>query len=165
MASVTAVWTLSVFQNDSPWLSILILGTSKITRWQIWSTRGLRKHGNVLLARNSQTDNAVCGRVVVTKLKWSNLLQFPFELASSSFSDGPRLQGNISDSLWHHVVHILYELTRDIRKKWWQFYWFFICSCELNFVLEAVARPIPHSASWFQGRTRKIKFRELLWPE
>jgi hypothetical protein len=38
------------------------------------------------------------------KLEGSNCLQFPFELASPTFSDGPELQDNIFDSLRHQVV-------------------------------------------------------------
>jgi hypothetical protein len=50
------------------------------------------------------------------KLKGSNHLQFPFELASHSFSDGPGLQEKIFDSLLYQVVQILCELLHENKK-------------------------------------------------
>jgi hypothetical protein len=51
------------------------------------------------------------------KLKGSKRLQFPFEFASLSFSDGPGLKDIIFFSLRHQMVQILYELLSENRKK------------------------------------------------
>jgi hypothetical protein len=78
----------------------------------------------------------VCGSVVIIKLEESNLLQFPFELKSHSFSDNSRLQDNIFYLLWHQVAQILYELPHENRKKSDDYcLWFshasFLLSCSL----------------------------------
>jgi hypothetical protein len=135
--------------------------------WQIWRTRRLRRHGNALfLQKFTNWQRCVCGLLVVTKLEGSSRLQFPFELESPSFSDGPGHQDNIFDSLWHQVVQILYEvLGANEKEKRWSFSGVFICSCEISSVLETVECAIPHSVSWFQGRIRKTNFHHLLWPD
>jgi hypothetical protein len=68
----------------------------------------------------------------VTKLEGSNRPQFPFQLASSSFSADPELQGHFK-SLCHQVVQILYVLPRENRKKKYYFldFWF----AHANFLL------------------------------
>jgi hypothetical protein len=95
----------------------------------------------------------------------SSRLQFSFALESPSFSDGPGIQDNIFEWLWHQAIQILCKLPRGNKKKWWPLSWFFIYSCELSSVLEIVTCAIPHAGSWFQGRILKTKIRRLLWPD
>jgi hypothetical protein len=99
-----------MYENDSSWLSVLILGRSKITRWQMWGLRSLQKHGNNTFTKNSRIDNAICAcSLSWWRIQWTIIL---FELTSPSFSDSPGLQDSICDLLWHKVVQILYELPR-----------------------------------------------------
>jgi hypothetical protein len=161
-----------VFENDSAWLSILIMGTSKNHKVKMkWITKwisSLWKHGNALYHQKfTNWQCCVCRRIVVMKLEGSNLLQFPFELASPSFSDSSGLQDNIFDSLWHQITQILYKLPGENWKKWWQLSWFLICLCELSStrILETVASAIPHYVSWLQRRIGKTNFHHQLWPD
>jgi hypothetical protein len=77
----------------------------KVTRWQLWRIRSLWKHRNALFRQNSRTDNSIC----VGALSWWNSKN----PVGCNFHSNPH---HIFDSLWHHVVQILYELPRDNKK-------------------------------------------------
>jgi hypothetical protein len=84
--------------------------------------RSLWKQGNALFRQKfTNWQCCVCVCVCVRararcRDEGSNRVQFPFELASPSFSDGSGLQDNIFDSLWHQAVRILYELPHENKK-------------------------------------------------
>jgi hypothetical protein len=68
-----------VFENNSFWLSILLLGTStnrKVKNLENKETAEAQEC--TFSARNSRTDNVVCGGVM--KREGSNHLQYPIEI-------------------------------------------------------------------------------------
>jgi hypothetical protein len=92
-----------VFESDSPWFSILILGTSenhKATDLENEESVETREW-NFSPEIHELTRPMCAGAFSWWRIQSS--LQFPFEFTSSSFSDGPGLQNNIFHSLWHKV--------------------------------------------------------------
>jgi hypothetical protein len=109
-----------VFENDSPWLSILIVGTSKITRWQIRRIRILQKRGNTLIARNSRTDSAVYAGALSW---WRSKHPIACKFHSNSHH---RLSQMVQDFNIISVIHCtqggtnsLWTTPAKIEKKWW----------------------------------------------
>lgn len=105
----------------------------------------LQKQGTHIFARNSRTDNAVlCARALCHEPRGrSNRLQFPFELASPSFSAGPGLQHNFSFTVTPGGANF-YELPRENRIKYDELCLAFLSSSELPFCLWRLWRvPFP----------------------
>jgi hypothetical protein len=101
-----------VFQNDNPWASILILGTSKnhkVTNQD--NVKPAEAWKFTFFARNSRTDNNVCARARCRDLQ-SNRLRFPFDLLGRSLSQTVQdFEITIVIPYSHQGVHILCGLV------------------------------------------------------
>jgi hypothetical protein len=96
------------------------------------------------------------------KLEGANPLQFPFKLASPSFSDGPGLQDNIfihRDPRWYKFF-INYPARIANNDDHFLDFLFAHASFLLSWRL---ACAIYHFAYWFQGRIRKTNFHRLFY--
>jgi hypothetical protein len=153
MASVTTSSTLSSVWKWQP----LTLDFNFGNKQKLWGENSGEWGACRSTGMHFSPECFVCWRIVVMKVKGSNRLQFPFKLASPSFSDSPGFQDNICDSLWHQVVQIFMNYPLRIENKLWPFFdfWFayvsFLLSSRLCLL---VSRSYSKYQFWSPAMTR-----------
>jgi hypothetical protein len=124
-----------VFENDSPWLSILILETSENhkTTFGEYGTYGIR--GMHLFARNSWTDNAVCAGA----LWWSSMDPVVCNFVTNSHYP---LSQTVHDFKKKFLIHcdtrrykFFMNYPARIENNGSHFLWLLVCSCDLSWRL------------------------------